>query len=175
MSTPEAALNDFEVTLTHDDVQISDRETIHRAFLDTGGVTLAGTHDDTGKFAFRSDNIDPETADPTVLLGLTEHDSSAERALSIDTASHVLAYDDLSWAIDGHPSVTLIPPLLALAADTNASGSNLVTAYAAGFEVECAPAQTISPVHYEIGWHATATFGALGATAAAASLLNLTG
>jgi 2-methylcitrate dehydratase PrpD len=75
--------------------------------------------------------------------------------------------------MDGHPSVTLIPSLLAIAGERGASGKALITAYAAGFEVECALAQPISPDHYEAGWHATATFGAFGAAAAAASLLGL--
>lgn len=107
------------------------------------------------------------------LLGITGDDAAAERALRVGTASHALDYDDLSWGMDGHPSVTLIPPLLALAEETNASGEDLLTAYAAGFEVECALAQPISPDHYETGWHATATFGMFGAAVAAATLLNL--
>jgi 2-methylcitrate dehydratase PrpD len=69
--------------------------------------------------------------------------------------------------------VTLVPPLLALADAVDADGRDLITAYAAGFEVECAVAEPISPAHYEAGWHATATFGTFGAAAAAAHLLDL--
>lgn len=93
--------------------------------------------------------------------------------LRTGTASHALDYDDLSWAMNGHPSVTLVPPLLALADETNASGQDLINAYASGFEAECAIARPISPDHYEAGWHATATFGTFGAAMAAAKLLNL--
>ncbi|MUV85344.1 MmgE/PrpD family protein [Natronomonas sp. CBA1123] len=71
------------------------------------------------------------------------------------------------------PALRLSPPLLVLAEESDASGEDLVTAFAAGFETECALAEPISPDHYEDGWHATATFGALGAAAASASLLNL--
>jgi 2-methylcitrate dehydratase PrpD len=70
-----------------------------------------------------------------------------------------LTYDDLSWGMDGHPSVTLVPPLPALVPEADPSGRDVIAAFAAGFETECAVAEPISPAHYEAGWHATATFG----------------
>jgi len=174
MTSPESELSDFVTTLTYDDVPTPACETIRRAFLDTVGVTLAGAVNGAGAAAFETDCIDPTAKDATTLLGLTDTGSPMDRALRTGTAAHALDYDDLSWAMDGHPSVTLVPTLLALAGDVGASGEDLITAYAAGFEVECALADPISPEHYEAGWHATATFGALGAAAAAASLLDLT-
>ncbi|WP_433633620.1 MmgE/PrpD family protein [Halomicrococcus sp. NG-SE-24] len=173
MESPETTLSDFITSLTYGDLPSSVRETIRRAFLDTVGVILAGAVEDAGKSVFETNGIAAETTDPMTLLGITGDDSAEERALRTGTAGHALDYDDLSWAMDGHPSVTLIPPLLALSADVKADGKALMTAYAAGFEVESALAQPISPEHYEAGWHATATFGAFGAAAAAASLLNL--
>jgi len=149
------------------------RETIRRAFLDTVGVTLAGALADAGESAFKTTGVDAHDASAATLLGLRGDAGSAERALRTGTASHALDYDDLSWAMDGHPSVTLVSPLLALAGETDASGRELVAAYATGFEVECALAAPISPDHYEAGWHATATFGTVGAPVAAASLLDL--
>jgi len=135
-------------------------------------VTLAGTVQGAGRQLTESSDIDPEAADVGTILGV-DGANPPETALRIGTASHALDYDDLSWEMDGHPSVTLIPPLLALAAETDASGKDLITAYASGFEVECAIANPISPEHYEEGWHATSTFGTFGAAMAAANLLNL--
>jgi len=172
MPSPETTLSEFVTTLDYDDIPADARETVQRAFLDTVGVTLAGAHDDAGATAFSTDGVTPDDA-PTI-LGLTDDRPPTQRALHTGTASHALDYDDLAWAMDGHPSVTLVPPILALATETDATGRDLITAFAAGFELECALAAPISPDHYEDGWHATATFGALGATAAAASLLDLT-
>ena len=42
--------------------------------------------------------------------------------LRVGAASHAPDYDDLSWVTDGHPSVTLVPPLLALAEEADADG-----------------------------------------------------
>jgi 2-methylcitrate dehydratase PrpD len=117
--------------------------------------------------------VAPSRAGAATLLGVDGDDAPAERALRVGTAAHALDYDDLSWGMDGHPSVTLVPPLLALLEETEPTGAEFVTAYAAGFEAECALAAPVSPEHYEAGWHATATFGAMGAAAAAASLLGL--
>ncbi|MFC6888527.1 MmgE/PrpD family protein [Halorubrum trueperi] len=95
--------------------------------------------------------MDAATADAATILGVGTERPPAERALHTGTASHALDYDDLAWAMDGHPSVTLVPPLLALAPEVDASGRDLITAFAAGFKAGCA----------------------LGATAAVASLCDL--
>jgi 2-methylcitrate dehydratase PrpD len=172
MATPETELSEFAATLTFAEIPENAQETIRRAFFDTIGVTLAGAGEDAGEAVFETTRNQTDTGDIATMLGLTSG-SPAERALRTGTASHALDYDDLSWAMDGHPSVTLIPSLLAVAGERGASGKALITAYAAGFEVECALAQPISPDHYEAGWHATATFGAFGAAVAAATLLDL--
>lgn len=172
MPTPETTLSGFVTGLDYDDIPANARDTVERAFLDTIGVTLAGAHEVAGETTLRTDDITPDSAH--TILGLGTERPATQRALHTGTASHALDYDDLAWAMDGHPSVTLVPPILALAAEADATGRDLITAFAAGFELECALAAPISPDHYEDGWHATATFGALGATAAATSLLDLT-
>ncbi|SEH49999.1 2-methylcitrate dehydratase PrpD [Halopenitus malekzadehii] len=171
-TSPEQRIGSFVADLEYRDVPDEAIETIERAVLDTIGVTLAGAVAQVGRATTRSDGPDPDTADAASLLGLDASASPAEVALRVGTASHALDYDDLSWAMDGHPSVTLVPALFALA-DAETSGQDFITAYAAGFETECAVAEPISPAHYERGWHATATFGTFGATAAAAHLLGL--
>ncbi|QZP39781.1 MmgE/PrpD family protein [Halobaculum magnesiiphilum] len=171
--TPERRLATFVADTEYADLPEEVPETVTRAVVDTVGVTLAGAVEGAGETTGRSAGIDPEAADAATLLGTAGGDDPAATALRVGTAAHALDYDDLSWALDGHPSVTLVPPLFALAEETGASGRDLIAAFAVGFEVECAIAGPISPAHYEAGWHATSTFGAFGATAAAASLLDL--
>lgn len=170
---PESGLGEFVAELEYDDLPEESTETVVRAFVDTVGVMLAGSAEGAGRSAAESAGIEPATADVATLLGVGTATPSDNVALRTGTASHALDYDDLSWAMDGHPSITLVPPLLALTDETDASGRDLITAYAAGFEAECAIADPISPDHYEAGWHATATFGTFGAAAAAANLLSL--
>ncbi|MUV85343.1 hypothetical protein GJ631_01765 [Natronomonas sp. CBA1123] len=110
MASPEATLSDFIATVTYEEVPERARETVRRAFLDTVGVTLAGALDDAGTTVFDMDDIDSSTASASTILGIGSARSPSDRALHTGTASHALDYDDLAWAMDGHPSVTLVPP-----------------------------------------------------------------
>lgn len=148
--------------------EIPDRavESVERAFVDTVGVALAGAVEGAGSRAVRYAAGDRSTL-------LSDSRPPAEAALVLGTAAHGLDYDDLSWGIVGHPSVVLVPPLLALADRTGLSGPAAVEAYVAGFETMCEIAAPVLPEHYEAGWHATATFGVFGAAAASAKALSL--
>jgi 2-methylcitrate dehydratase PrpD len=99
--------------------------------------------------------------------------SPARAALANGTAGHALDYDDVNWAMNGHPSVPLLPAALAVAEALGASGRQLLTAYVAGFEAQARVGQALSLSHYARGWHPTATLGALGATVAVGKLLRL--
>ncbi len=172
--TPERVLAEFVANLEFDDVPEDVVDTIERAFVDTVGVTLAGATADAGKKAARLATTGTEGLDGGAsLLGRAGQAPLAAAALANGTAGHALDYDDLSWAMDGHPSVTLVAPVLAVGETVGASGEDAVTAFAAGFETECFIAEPISPAHYEAGWHPTATFGTFGAAVATASLLEL--
>ena len=72
----------------------------------------------------------------------------------------------------GHPSVMLIPPMLALGEQLGATGRDLALAYVVGFETECRIARGVHFHHYDKGWHPTATLGIFGTVAAAARLLR---
>ncbi len=73
----------------------------------------------------------------------------------------------------GHPSVPLLPAVLALGEKLDSSGSEVIDAFVLGFEVECKLGRVIGAPHYALGWHATSTLGTLGAAAACARLLRL--
>lgn len=168
-----AELAQFVATTGFEDLPEGAVETVRRAFVDTVGVALAGTaaeSSDTMRAA-----LDRDVLDRNALDGDSDGEprSTTAAALAYGTAAHALDYDDLSWAMDGHPSVVLVPPILAIADGQTVTGEAATTAYAVGYEVACAVAEPISPAHYEAGWHATATFGTFGATAAAASLFDL--
>lgn len=153
----EERCGEFVATFEYDDLPQEAVESIVRAYVDTVGVAIAGTETDVGRSAAKQFADDSPTGD----------------SLYIGAIAHALDYDDLSWGIDGHPSVVLVPPVLALAKRREITGRDAITAYAAGFETACAVAGPISPDHYERGWHATATFGVFAATAASAHALEL--
>ena len=72
-----------------------------------------------------------------------------------------------------HPTVPVLPAVLALAAHRSVSGKELMLAYHLGVEVECKIAEAIAPRHYQDGFHSTGTCGPFGSAAACAKLLRL--
>ncbi|ODU56454.1 MAG: hypothetical protein ABT02_20325 [Comamonadaceae bacterium SCN 68-20] len=99
--------------------------------------------------------------------------SCRQAALVNGAASHALDFDDVNMSFTGHPSVVLVPPLLALAEARGDSGAAFMTAFVAGYETLCRIGAAVSPGHYAIGFHATGTIGTFGAAAACARLLRL--
>ena len=95
-------------------------------------------------------------------------------ALVNGSASHALDFDDVNLAMTGHPSVTILPGLLALAEQRGSSGAEVLTAFVAGYELQCRIGPVIAPGHYDgLGFHTTGTIGSFGAAAACARLLGL--
>jgi 2-methylcitrate dehydratase PrpD len=146
---------------------------VRTAFVDTVGVTLAGIVEDGPRILMRVPGI-AVAPGPSLILASARRTSALDAALVNGTASHALDYDDVSGVLGGHPSVMLIPPMLALAELVGASGRDLALAYVAGFETECRIARGVHFHHYDKGWHPTATLGIFGTVAAAARLLRLT-
>jgi 2-methylcitrate dehydratase PrpD len=87
------------------------------------------------------------------------------------TAAHALDYDDV--ALRGHPSTVLVPAILAEAEALDASGRDMLTAYAAGYEVWAELVEREPGHHHLKGWHPTGIFGPIGAAAACSSLRRL--
>ena len=102
-------------------------------------------------------------------MGLT----ASQAALVNGAASHALDYDDVNERMNGHPTVPVVPALMALADEIDLTGMDFITAFVAGYEVETLLAEMSGFDHYDKGWHGTATYGTFGAAAASARLLNL--
>ena len=58
-------------------------------------------------------------------------------ALVNGTASHALDYDDVNYALKEHPTVPVLPALLALAEHRSLEGEAVIAAFVAGYEFEC--------------------------------------
>lgn len=170
-STPEAELAEFISDVEFSDLPERAIRIAERAFVDTVGVTLAGSNEGAGE---RAMEFAVHTTGKTSLFGQSGESSLLEAVFANATAGHALDFDDTALsATDGHPSVPMVAPLLAVGEQEQATGQELLTAYIAGFETQAYLNAPISPGHYERGWHATATLGTFGASAATASLLDL--
>ncbi len=140
------------------------------AILDTVGVALVGSADPSIDVIRKSIGRSDATCS---VWGTSFRTNALDAALLNATAGHVLDFDDCNDVYGGHPSVPIVPPLLALAEESGASGRELITAYVVGFEVECKIGRCDGYYQYSRGWHPTTTIGIFGAAAASARLLRL--
>jgi len=150
--------------------------TAKKAILDCIGATIAGSV--TPEVNIIEEYLKEIGGVPEVTaIGRNLRTSAPQAALINGVAGHVLDYDDCaehgpiaSWL--GHPSVALLPAILALGEKYNISGRRLIESYIVGFEVGGKIGLGVGK-HYDIGWHTTSTLGTMGATAATAKLLRL--
>ncbi len=105
------------------------------------------------------------------LIPSGERRKVADAALVNGVAAHVLDYDDVT--LDGHPSAVLVPAILAQGEALGSSGSEMLAAYVAGYEVwaELLVREPV-PLHQK-GWHPSAVRGTIAAAAACAKLRRL--
>jgi 2-methylcitrate dehydratase PrpD len=147
-------------------------ELARQCFLDWLGVTIAGASEPLVQIL--ADQVKADGGNPQAsLIGRSERVSLSQAALVNGAASHALDYDDVNLSLEGHPSVAVIPGMLALAEMKQASGADFIAAFVAGYESACRIGELVSPGHYRRGFHATATVGSFGSAAACAHLLRL--
>ena len=171
---PATDLASFVDTLTYEDLPPEAVRLAERCFVDTVGVTLAGATEGAGAAAAGTLEVTGATdSDRATVVGRGTRATVTDAAFANGTAGHGLDFDDVSEAMSGHPSVTMVPALLAVGEMAGATGPEVLTGFVAGFETQCYLASALAPGHYEAGWHATATLGTFGAATAAASVLDL--
>jgi 2-methylcitrate dehydratase PrpD len=140
------------------------------ALLDWAAVTVAGAHEQLAQM-LADEFGTPDGPCTLVATGLRAQPHDA--ALVNGAAGHALDYDDVHFAMHGHPTVPVAPVVLGLAEELGSTGAQVLDAFVAGYEVECLIGAMAGYGHYDKGFHATGTIGTFGAAAAAAHLLKL--
>ncbi len=158
--------------LTYDALPDHVLQIARQCVLDWLAVTLAGAGEELTRL-LRDEAREQGGKPMASLIGHGDKTSTQQAALVNGAASHALDYDDVNLAMSGHPTVPVLPGVLALAEARGASGAELLTAFVAGYETACRAGALVAPGHYARGFHATATVGSLGAAAACARLLGL--
>src|SRR5262245_57759998 len=162
----------FVVDTSFADIPAPANARAKEAILDGLGCALVGSPTPIGKLVTRYVRERSETPRAAV-IGSGYKTSAALAAMANGSMAHALDFDDVNWSMSGHPTVPLLPALLALGQAVRASGQDVLLAYVLGFEVETKVGLAVNPRHYDRGWHATSTLGTLGAAAACAKLLRL--
>jgi len=158
--------------LGYDELPAPAHELARQCVLDYLGVAIAGAEDPLVRILL--DEMAEAGGSPQAsIIGHEVRLPALSAALVNGAASHALDYDDVNMAMPGHPSVAILPALLALAELKGSSGREVITAFVAGYETACRIGAALQPGHYNLGFHSTATVGCFGAAAACARLLGL--
>jgi len=161
-------------TVSHDALPEPVRALARQCVLDYYGVALAGAGDPLVRILL--DELSEAGGDTQAsAIGHKTRLPILSAALVNGAAGHALDYDDVNLAMPGHPSVAILPGLLALAEQRQSPGREVIAAFVAGYETACRIGAALRPGHYDLGFHATGTVGCFGAAAACARLLGLDG
>jgi 2-methylcitrate dehydratase PrpD len=167
------ALAEQARTLTYADLPDDVRKLARQCVLDYVACTLAGAKEELAEILL-AEMAEQGGAPIATVIGHTERLPVLSAALVNGAASHALDFDDVNLSMTGHPSVVLLSALLALAEQRGSSGEDVMTAFVAGYELQCRLGLLLAPGHYNVlGFHATGTLGSFGAAAACAHLLRL--
>lgn len=148
---------------------------VHRvaiqAVADCFGCILAGADSEVARRAAAAfDHLGTGSAP----LFCTKHTLPAPSAALVNAvAGHAWDLDDWEEPGNTHPTVVLLPALLAAAHLKPVSGQDLLAAYAVGCEIIMRLGETVTLDHYARGFHSTATLGTIGAAAAVGRQLGL--
>ncbi|EBA06660.1 MmgE/PrpD family protein [Sagittula stellata] len=170
MSSLTLTLAQLASGLTPDDLSPAAANWATRAFADTLACALAGIDTPVTRI---SDEVFPAAPGPSQVFGSAQRLHPLDAAQRNGIAAHALDFDDCNLEMDGHPSVSIVPALFALAEARGSSGAQVLTAFVAGLETEIRLARVANPAHADRGWHPTVTLGVIGCAVACGRLLGL--
>jgi 2-methylcitrate dehydratase PrpD len=140
-----------------------------KCFVDTLGVALAGSKQpEAGIVGELVKNFGGKPESGVIASGFKT--SAPLAALVNGIMAHALDYDDISTKFLAHPSVNLVPAILALGESKGISGKEVLASYIIGFEVGANLGSIMGMTFFGRGWHATSILGSVGAAAAAAKI-----
>lgn len=147
-------------------------ERTKQCLLDWFAVTIPGAQEELTDILVR-EALEDGAKGQASLVGRGEKVLPSTATLINGAASHALDYDDVNFSMGGHPTVTVVPALLALGKQIKASGRLFIESFVAGYETSGRVGRLVSPSHYQKGFHVTGTVGSFSATAAAGRMLGL--
>jgi len=173
-SRPTRELAQWVSRLKYSDLPPRTREVVRIVLLDTLGCGIYGYATPWARMLLQWARAGaPAKGEATVWGEAAPSLRASDAALVNGTSVHAFELDDYHQA-KLHPGAVVIPAAVAMAEKLGASGEQLVTAIAAGYEVMIRTSLALNPSAARLrGWHLTGVCGPLGAAAACASLLKL--
>jgi 2-methylcitrate dehydratase PrpD len=154
-----------------------------RSVLDGLGLAVAGSRSEGPRIAQQMVGGYASAGAEASVLGTSLRLPARFAAFLNGMQIHADDFDDTQLAVASdrvyglltHPTAPVLPAALALTERAGGTGADLLVSYLVGVEIATKTAEAINPRHYDDGFHATATLGAIGASASAVRALGLTG
>jgi 2-methylcitrate dehydratase PrpD len=172
MSSIAAAFAQGIATLARQPLPPAVADEAKRSFINVIGTTI-GASAHPGVDAILAAARELGVAKLAPVLGRTELADVHYAALANGFAGHLDDFDDTHLVTVIHPAASVLAVLTALAPQTKPSGQKALSAFALGCEAQLRVGMSISPEHYDRGWHITGTCGVIGCAVTAALLLDL--
>jgi 2-methylcitrate dehydratase PrpD len=145
------------------------RETCERLVIDVTGLCVAARNSDYVKAALAAW---PE-AGPATVIGRAQPLSAAGAAFINGTAAHGEDFDDTFEGGPVHAGAVIVPAVLAAAEQEGLDGAAMLRGIAVGVETICRLSTVVPKAVHRAGFHPTAVFGAMAATAGVGAALRL--
>lgn len=172
MADETRQLSQFLAAMSYDDLPDRMVREAKRMIADTVGVSIAASDAEAIEIADATCREPPQSYPAARVLGSGAVGRMTDAAFVNGVMAHTLDFDDMHARVGGHPSVPVLPVVLALGEDLEASGPELLTAFALGAEVETILGDVLNPGHYTHGWHPTSILGQIGAAVSAGALFD---
>jgi 2-methylcitrate dehydratase len=172
MTTLVEQLSDYAARLAYDDIPADVVHQVKRTLIDTVGCALGGYHSEPARIA-RGIASSVSSTESAAIIGGGARSSADLAAFANGVMIRFMDFNDgyTSNGESGHPSDSLAAAL-AVADLMHRNGRDLITAGVLAYEVFChvCDQADLKPLGYD-----HVTVGCMAATAAAATLLGLTG
>jgi 2-methylcitrate dehydratase PrpD len=144
------------------------REVVERLLIDVAGLCVAARNTDYVRAALGG----WEASGACTAIGHARTLDSGGAAFVNGTAAHGEDFDDTFEGGPVHAGAVIVPAVLALCEREKISGKSALRGIAVGVELTCRASLVAPKLIHKAGFHPTAVLGAMGAAAAAGTVLN---
>lgn len=165
-------LADFYSTLNSKDIPEEVMNRARRSLVDFFAVLISGFHKGELSPIMNHYLLSIGGKPESTVLPTANKAPAIHAALAMGVMAHSVELDDGHRFGTCHPSVAIIPSVLAVAERNNNTLEEILKAIVVGYDVMLRLSTSINPSHLKRGFHSTGTCGSIGSAAAAAALLQ---
>ncbi|QEL27354.1 MmgE/PrpD family protein (plasmid) [Bosea sp. F3-2] len=173
MRTATEKFSEFATRLTYDRLPGEVRTQVKKLILDTIGCCIGGASTPWSRVSTQFVLDEGGSAEATVIC--EGQKVPADYAMMANGAlAHSLDFDDVHHSSALHIAGVIAPAAIATAEKLGSTGKDIITAFAAGFDVQHRIGMALDPVaHYAQGFHPTCTTGPFGSAVTVGKLYGL--